>query len=137
MAGSFSDAVENEVLDHVFGKGAYPMPGTVAAALVTVTPTDASTGATITEADYTGYARKVIAAADLNAASSGTMTNSSDITFDNCTAGSSTIVGAVILDNATIGAGTALAWSDVTSKTIDVNNTPPVIPAGSLTLTLG
>lgn len=137
MAGSFSDYLELKVLDHVLGKTSFTMPATVAAALCTVTITDAMTGATITEATYTGYARKAIAASDLNAASSGSSTNANAITFANCTASSSTIIGVAVVDNTTTGAGNLLAYSDVTSKTVDVNNTPATLAASALTVTLG
>lgn len=136
MAGSLFDYSELKLLDHVQGKASYTMPTTVAAALCTVTITDAMTGATITEANYTGYARKVIAASDLNSASSGSSTNANAIIWNDCTAGSSTILGVAIVDSSTIGAGNGLWYSDVTSKTVDVNNTPPKVAAGSLTLTL-
>lgn len=136
MAGSMSDYMENKVIDHCMGKTSFTMPATVAIALCTTCPTDASTGATIVEANYTTYARKTLTpASDLNAAASGSMTNALDITFAACTSGSSTILGIATCDSATIGAGNMLYWSDVTSKLIDVSNTPPVIKAGSLTIT--
>lgn len=132
---SKSNYLENKVLDHCLGDGSFTMPAAVYLALCTVVPTDASTGATITEANYTGYARKQIAASDLSAASSGSKTNSSAITFADCTAGSSTIVGFAILDSGTTGAGNVLYWGTVTSKTIDTSNTPPTVAVGALVVT--
>jgi len=93
------------------------------------------TGATITEATYTGYARKVIAATDLNAASSGSSTNANDIVFAACTGSSSAVVGVVILDSSTTGAGNSICWSDVTSTTVSTTQTPATISAGNLTVT--
>jgi len=110
------------------------MPTTVAMALCTTVPTDASTGATIVEATYTGYARKAIAAGDLNAASGGTSTNSNAITFNACTGSSSTIVGFAICDNSTTGAGNVLYWGTTTSKVIDINNTPATIAVSGLSV---
>lgn len=136
MAGSLSDYSENKLLDHLLSQTAFTMPANVYAALCTVTITDSMTGATITEATYTGYARKEILATDINAASGGVVTNANDITFAACTAGSSTIVGVAIVDSATTGAGNMLCYSDVTSHVIDTSNTPPTIPAGSLSVTL-
>lgn len=133
---SFSDYAENKVLDHVLGKTSFTMPTTVALALCTVVPTDASTGATITEANYTGYARKVIAAADLNAASSGSSSNANAITFAACTGGSSTIIGWAILDNSTTGAGNVLVWGTCTSTVISTTQTPATIAVGGLVVTL-
>jgi hypothetical protein len=132
---SKSDYLENKILDHALGKTAFTMPAVVAMALCTVIPTDASTGATLTEATYTTYARKTLTpASDLNAAASGTSTNALAITFAACTAGSSTIVGFAICDSATISAGNVLYWGTTTSKVIDVNNTPPTIAVSGLSV---
>lgn len=131
---SKSDYLENKILDHCLGKTAFTMPATVAMALCTAVPTDASTGATITEATYTGYARKTIAGTDLNAAASGTSTNANAITFAACTAGASTIIGFAICDSATTGAGNVLYWGTVTSKVIDTSNTPPTVAVGALSV---
>ena len=73
--GSYSDYLENKVLDHVTGKNSFTMPASVYLALVTAAPTDSSTGATLTEASYTGYARKQVAASDLSSASAGEIHN--------------------------------------------------------------
>ena len=130
---SKSDYLENKVLDHMLGKaGLTFVSGACYIALCTVVPTDASTGATITEANYTTYARKQVAAADWNAAASGQCTNSALQTMAACTAGSSTIIGLALLDAAAIGAGNILYWTTVTSKTIDTSNTPPTIAIGGL-----
>lgn len=130
---SKSDYLENKVLDHCLGDGSFTMPAAVYLALCTVVPTDASTGATITEANYTGYARKQIAASDLSAAASGSKTNSAAITFAGCTAGSSTVVGFAIVDASTNG--NILYWGTVTSKTIDTSNTPATVAIGGLVVT--
>jgi len=44
--GSFSDFLENELLDHVFKTGAYTAPTNIYVALCTSTPDDADTGST-------------------------------------------------------------------------------------------
>lgn len=134
MAGSLSDYAENKLADHLMGKTSFTMPAAVYAALCTVTITDSMTGSTITEATYTGYARKAIAASDLNASSGGVVTNANDIVFAACTAGSSTVVGVAIVDASS--AGNMLCYSDVTSHVVDTSNTPATIPAGSLSITL-
>jgi hypothetical protein len=127
-----SDYLENKDLDHNLGKASFTMPTTVALALCTVVPTDASTGATITEASYTGYARKVIAAAALTSASGGQSSNSETLTFAACTAGSSTIIAYAICDNSTKGAGNVLYWGTSTSTVISTTQTPPNIAAAQL-----
>ena len=133
--GSFSNYAENKILDHAVGKTSWTMPAAMYLALCTVLPTDASIGADITEANYTGYARKAVAAADFNAASGGSISNANAITFAACTAGSSTIVGWALVDSSS-GAGNIIAWGSMTSKLIDTSNTPPTINAGALVLTL-
>lgn len=135
LFASFSDYLELKVLDHVFGDGSYTSP-TAYLSLLTVIPTDASTGATITEANYTTFARLIINASDMSAAAAGAKTNSAAFTFAACTAGNSTIVGFGILDSITLGAGNMLMWGTVTSKVIDTSNTPPTIAIGALNATL-
>lgn len=130
---SKSNYLENAILDHVLSDGAFAEPANVYLALCTVVPTDASTGATITEPTYTGYARKEILASDLSAASGGSKTNSGAITFADCTAGSSTVIGFAICDASS--GGNVLYWGTVTSKTIDTSNTPPTVAAGALVVT--
>jgi hypothetical protein len=131
--GSKSDYLENKVLDHCLGDGAYTSPAAIYLALCTTAPNDASTGSTIAEATYTGYARKQILATDLNAASGGSKTNGNAITFADCTGGSSTIVGFAICDAVT--GGNVLYWGTVTSKVIDTSNTPATVAAGALVIT--
>lgn len=131
----FSDYSENELLDHLMGKGAFTMPAAVYAALCTVAVTDADTGSTITEATYTGYARVQVPAASLNAASGGSMTNNADIVWPDVTAGTNTIVSVAFLDAAT--AGNLLAYDpNVGSVAVSTTQTPPTLKSGALTITL-
>lgn len=133
----FSDYAEAAVLNHVTGKSALTSP-TVYLALCTAAPTDASTGATLVEATYTGYARLLVAAASWNTASSpgGTITNSAQLTFANCTGSTSTIVGWALTDNATTGAGNVIMWGTATSTVISTTQTPATVAAGALSLSL-
>lgn len=135
-AASFSDYLENKVNDHVNGKTSFTMPATTALALCTVVPTDASTGATITEAAYTGYARKVVAGADWNASASGSATTANQLQFAACTGSSSTVIGWAYLDSSTTGAGNVLYWGTCTSTVISSTQTPATIAAGALSLAL-
>lgn len=130
---SKSDYLENKVLDHCLSDGAFTEPANIYLALCTVVPTDASTGTTITEANYTGYARIEILATDLSAAASGSKTNSGAITFAACTAGTSTVIGFAIVDALTLG--NILYWGTVTSKVIDTSNTPATVAASGLVVT--
>jgi hypothetical protein len=76
--GSFSDYWENEVLDHLFGKGNYAPP-TIYVALSTADPGDDGSG--ISEPSGDGYARAATAAIDWSAAAGGTLTNADAIEF--------------------------------------------------------
>lgn len=133
MAG-FSDAVENKVLDHVFGDGTYTVTSPVYLALTTVAVTDSMTGSTITEASYTGYSRLAINATDMSAASGGTKTNSNALTFPACTAGSSTVIGFAICSAST--GGDVILYGTLPSVTISTTQTPATIAVGALTATL-
>ena len=136
MAGSLSNYAEDKLNDHILSITSLTMPANIYMALCTVTVTDAMTGATITEATYTGYARIEVLAASLNASSGGVVTNSADITFAACSGSTSTVIGVAILDSVTIGAGNMLMYSDVTSHVVDASNTPATVPSGSLSITL-
>lgn len=138
MAGgaSFSDYLELKVLDHIFNDGTFTVPSTVALALCTTAPTDASTGATLVEATYTGYARLAIAASDMSAAAAGSKTNSAVLTFAACTASSSTIIGWATADSASTGAGNVLVWGTATSTVISTTQTPATIAASGLVVNL-
>ena len=78
MAGSKSDYLENEILDHVLGGADYARPATVYIALYTADPTDAGGG---TEGSGGSYAKASVTNNDTNwpAASSGAKSNGADI----------------------------------------------------------
>lgn len=135
MAG-FSDAVEKKVLDHITGKTSYTSPGPLYLALTTVAVTDADTGSTITEAGYTGYARKLIATADMTAASgtSSETHNNTTETFAACTAGTSTVIGWALCSASS--AGDVVMFGTCTSTVISTTQTPATIATSALSLTL-
>ncbi len=132
---SFNDYSELKILDHIFNDPSFTAP-TPYLGLWTAALTDASTGAAASEANYTGYARLAIAAADMNAAATGSKTNGNALTFANCTAGSSTITYWAICDSATAGAGNMIVWGTCTSTVISTTQTPPVVGAGVLVVNL-
>ena len=134
---SFSQYYEVAILNLITGKSALALP-TPYLALLTVVPTSASTGATITEATYTGYARLAAPAASWAAPVAGTpstVSNSATLTFAACTAGTSTIVGAVLIDSATIGAGNVLGWGTLPNLVVSTTQTPVTFVAGAITIT--
>jgi hypothetical protein len=136
MSG-LSQVYEKKVLEVLVGKTALSTP-TAYVALLTAVPTSADTGATITEATYTGYARKATAGSDWAAAVAGTpssITNANAITFAACTAGTSTIVAFALVDSSTTGAGNVIAWGTVASTVVSATNTPASFAAGALIAT--
>jgi hypothetical protein len=139
MAG-FSDAVENKILDHIFADGTYAAP-TPFAALGTGAISDSDVAATFggtTEANYTGYTRVAIAAADMSAAASGSKTNSNPITFPACTASSAVVIAWCVASAgpARLAAGDVIIYGTCTSTTIDNTHTPPTLAAGGLVCNL-
>ena len=137
MAGSFSDFLENEVLDHVFGGAAYTAPATIYAAACTAAVSDSNTGTTITECDYTSYARVAITnnATNFPAASGGAKANGTAITFPTSTGGADDTVTYIALCDAATN-GNLLGWADLdASKVVGVGDTLE-IAIGDLDITL-
>ncbi len=131
--GAFTDYLENKMLGHLFGT-AYTAPTTVYMALSTTTPTDA--GGNVTEPSGNGYARVAIGnnSTNWNAASGGTVTNKTAITFPEATGSWGTVTHFVLYDAAT--AGNALIWGALTaSKAIGTGDTAS-FAAGALSISL-
>ena len=94
---AMSDYLENEILDHILGTGAYTMPTTVYVGLSTGSFADDNSG---TELSGSGYARQ---SASFNAAASGTADNSAAIEFPAATASWGTVSHFGIFDALTAG----------------------------------
>jgi hypothetical protein len=137
MSG-FSQAYATKTLEHVSGKKELAKP-TMWLALLTVVPTNSNTGATITEATYTGYLRKEVPAAVLNSAVAGTpssINNKEAFTFAACTGGTSTIIAWAVCDSSETGKGNVIMWGTAASTVISTTQTPASIAAEVLSLTL-
>lgn len=141
MAGGagWSDVVENRILDWENQKTAMPalvapwfMGLTILAFTDTDTPTTAEDGSH--KPTYTGYARKSVAAADMNAASAGSASNANAITFAACTAGSSAILGFGNFE-ASGTTGDFRKYGTCTSTTVSTTQTPPTFAAAAYTTT--
>jgi len=72
---AMSDYLENEILDHILGTGAYTMPSSVYVGLSTSSFNDDNSG---TELSGSGYTRKV---ATFAVAASGTTSNNAAVEF--------------------------------------------------------
>jgi len=131
---SFGDYLENELLDHVWANAAYAAPATLYLALSTADPTDDGTG--IAEPGGGSYARLAVANNLTNwpAASGGSKSNGTDMTFVTATASWGVITHMAFFDALT--GGNMLAHAALTSsKTID-NGDTVIFEIGNLTITL-
>ena len=129
--GSFSDYWENEILDHLFGKGSYTPP-TIYLALSAADPGD--DGAGLSEPSGNGYARAATAASDWNAASGGALDNADVIEFPEATGAWGTVTHFALLDAAS--GGNLLAHGTLSqSKTIASGDTARFV-AGDLEINL-
>lgn len=129
--GSFADYWENEILDHLFGKGSYTPP-TIYIALSTADPGD--DGATIAEPSSGSYARKATSASDWSAASGGALSNAATIEFVQATGSWGTITHFALFDALT--EGNMLAHGSLSaSKTVDSGDIARFV-TGNLDVTL-
>jgi len=129
--GSFSNYLENEILDHLFGKMTYAPP-TIYVGLSTADPGD--DGAGLAEPSGGSYARVATAAADWNAAGSGSLDNANAIEFAEASASWGTITHFALFDAAS--SGHMLAHGALTtSKTVSSGDTAS-FAAGALDITL-
>ena len=127
--GSISDFGEAHLLDHCFNT-AYTPAATIYLALCTADPTDAGTGASMSECANTGsYARTAIT---FGAATSRRVTQNATVTFPAATGAWGTVAYWAVVDSATYGAGNVLATGQFSPpKSIVTGNTPSV-PASTI-----
>lgn len=124
---SFTDYLEDAVLDHVFRNTAMTSPANVYLALYTSAPSDGAAG---TEVSGGGYARQAIT---FGAASGGAMSNTAAVEFTASGANFGTVVAIAICDAAS--GGNLLAWDAIASATVDVGDTIS-FPIGDIDITL-
>jgi hypothetical protein len=129
VAGSFSDFLEAELLDHIFNAD-YAAPANLYIALFTVAPDDTGGG---TEASGTGYAREAVARGGWTR-SGNAISNTAAIDFGTAGGSWGTVVAFAAFDAAS--GGNMLFWGDLTvSKTIS-NGDPVRFPAGDCDIAL-
>ena len=129
--GSFSDHWENEILDHLFGKGSYTPP-TIYVGLSTADPGDDGSG--LSEPSGNGYARVATSAADWNSASGGALDNANALEFAEATGSWGTVTHFALFDASS--SGNLLAHGSLTqSKTIASGDTAR-FSAGDLDVSL-
>lgn len=126
---SFSNHLETEILDHVFGGNAYTAPGTLYLALHTANPDEDGSGTEVSTVG-TAYARETVAFT----VSGNTATTSAAVEYSTATANFGTVTHVAVWDAST--AGNMLAYAALTSsKTIETGDVFRV-PAGDLDITL-
>jgi len=141
MPDNLSNYLESALLNHSFGKTAFTMPATVAAALFTSTATASELEAgTLTNqvANSNGYARVTINPGTQITASAGggALTTSADITFPTATGSWGTVRWVAFMDSATYGTGNVLWFGQLTAdKTIESGDVFKIL-AGQLSATL-
>ena len=128
MAG-FTTYLQQEILDHIFGNGAYSAP-TVHVGLFTAAPSDAGGG---TEVSGNSYAR-VNASALFGAASGTAVANDGAITFPTATGSWGTITHFGVFDAST--AGNLLVWGAVTPNKAVGDGDTASFATGELDVTL-
>ena len=89
MAGSFADFWEDEILDHLFGKGVYNPP-TIYIGLSTADPLDDESGLAEPVDPTGGYTRIATAGADWDVSADGATANAAILAFAESTAAWST-----------------------------------------------
>ena len=126
---SFSNYLETQVLDHVFGASAYTAPGTLYLALHTANPDEDASGAEVSTSG-TAYARQTVAFTT----SGNTTSNTAAVEYSTATANFGTVTHVAVWDAST--GGNMLAYAALTSsKTIETGDVFRV-PAGDLDITL-
>lgn len=115
---SFSDFLENELLDHAFGVAAWAAPTNVYLSLHTTPgPSDAGSANEITGVG--NYARQAIT---FGAASGGAISNTAAVEFGPVTGANFGDIVAVGIWDAITG-GNMLAWDGITSATVNIGDT--------------
>jgi hypothetical protein len=126
---SFSNYLETEILDHVFGGAAYTAPATLYLSLHTANPDEDGSGAEVSTSG-TAYARQTVAFTT----SGNTTSNTSAVEYPTATANFGTVTHVGVYDAST--AGNLLCYAALTSsKTIETGDVFRV-PAGDLDISL-
>ena len=124
---SFSDYLEDAVLNYVFRNTGTPTSTNVYLALYTVAPSDTGGGTEVTGA---GYARQATA---FDASSGGAITNTASESFTAAGGTYGTVVAIGIFDAVT--AGNLLAWDTINSVTI-ADGDKLAFPIGDIDISL-
>tara|TARA_B100000795_G_C22597333_1_gene359813 strand:+ start:163 stop:543 length:381 start_codon:yes stop_codon:yes gene_type:complete len=124
---SFTNFLETEILDHVFGGNAYTAPSNLYLGLYTAAPSDTGGG---TELSGSGYARLAMAMS----VSGNLATNSAAEEFATATGSWGTVSHVGVFDAAT--SGNLMAYGTLSASKAVATGDVFRIPAGDLDITL-
>ncbi len=99
--GTFANYWENEILDHLFMKGAYAALSNIWVGLSTADPLDDASG--LAEPSGNNYSRVSTAGADWDAASGGALDNANAVTFPEASGSWGTITHFALFDASSVG----------------------------------
>jgi hypothetical protein len=127
---SFSNYLENEILDHVLGNASWSAPGTVYVALGTALSAD---GDSFTEVTGNNYSRVSVTnnATNWPAASSGWKQSGTAITFPTATPSGWGIITHFAIFDASTG-GNMLIWGALESAELIISGNNPEFQSGNL-----
>ncbi len=128
--GSFTNYLEQKVLEHVFRGVTYTSPATLYLALFTSDPGEAG-GGTEVSTSGTGYARKPVV---FGPYSNGQISNSSDVDFGSATAAWGTVTHVAVFDAAT--GGNMLCYGQLQASKVVNSGDSFVVPAGQCVISL-
>ncbi|KKN17997.1 hypothetical protein LCGC14_0960230 [marine sediment metagenome] len=129
---SFADFWEDEILDHLFGKGSYSPP-TIYVGLSTADPLDDASG--LAEVSGNNYARVQTAGGDWDVSSGGATANANAVTFPTASGSWGTVSHICLFDASS--AGNLLASVALDSSQAVTTDQIPRFSAGEIDVTLG
>jgi hypothetical protein len=133
---SFSDYLENKLLNHIFSRGSYQAP--VICVGLALNPTEESTGADCGEVSFGGYHRILTSAGDWAVSLFGRVVNAVTLTFPKATENWGDVTDFILVDALTPNTGNLLGYGKLqvnrngvpTEKTwfIEEDSTPFFVP---------
>lgn len=126
-----SDFLENALLNHVLGGSTYTQPADIYVALMKASAQDNNSGSG-QEVSGGSYARQIVT---FGAASSGTSTNTNELTFEALSGVSATPISHIALYDASTAGNLLFHGALTTPKTV-ADGEDAVIRVGQLTISL-
>jgi len=133
---SFSNWMENIVLNHIFSKAVYS-PGPLWLGLCTNHPGEGATGGSCNEvANSNGYTRMQTSSTSWTTAAAGQIANALEIAFPLATGNWGTVKYFVLLNAGTYGIGNVLLYGELTTYRQIISGYQAKFPPSSLIVQL-